>query len=86
MQVEWQSGELESSAVDDDDDDDLLMLHRALNGGHHCPLNKVNHLNIPALSMAPLMATEPSLVAGTAARLPLNEPIGVRTALTMTTS
>lgn len=36
--------------------------------------------------MAPLMAMEPSWVAGTAARLPLNEPIGVRTALTMTTS
>lgn len=36
--------------------------------------------------MAPLMAMEPSLVAGTAARLPLKDPIGVRTALTMTTS
>lgn len=36
--------------------------------------------------MAPLMAMEPSLVAGTLARLPLNEPIGVRTALTITTS
>lgn len=47
---------------------------------------KVTHLNIPAWSMAPLMATEPSLVAGSAARLPLKEPIGVRTALTMTTS
>ena len=44
------------------------------------------HLNLPALSMAPLMAMEPSLVAGTAARVPLKEPIGVRTALTMTTS
>lgn len=45
-----------------------------------------NPLIIPAFSMAPLMAMEPSLVAGTVARLPLNEPIGVRTALTMTTS
>lgn len=36
--------------------------------------------------MAPLMAMDPSLVAGTAARLPLNEPNGVRTALTITTS
>ncbi|TNN76634.1 hypothetical protein EYF80_013086 [Liparis tanakae] len=44
------------------------------------------HLNIPAWSMAPLMAMEPSLVAGTAARLPLKEPIGVRAALTITTS
>lgn len=43
-------------------------------------------MNTPALSMAPLMAMEPSLVAGTAARVPLKEPIGVRTALTMTTS
>lgn len=50
-----------------------------------CPFTLI-HLDIPALSMAPLMATEPSLVAGTAARLPLKEPIGVRTALTMTTS
>lgn len=41
---------------------------------------------IPAFSMAPLMAMDPSLVAGTADRLPLNDPIGVRTALTMTTS
>lgn len=49
-------------------------------------LFQANHLNIPALSMAPLMAMEPSLVAGTAAREPLKEPIGVRTALTMTTS
>lgn len=32
------------------------------------------------------MATEPSLVAGTEARLPLNEPIGVRAALTIKTS
>lgn len=47
---------------------------------------KVKWPNIPALSMAPLMATEPSLVAGTEARLPLKDPIGVRTALTMTTS
>lgn len=43
-------------------------------------------LYIPAFSMAPLMAMDPSLVAGTAARLPLNEPSGVRTALTITTS
>ncbi len=45
-----------------------------------------NLLNIPAFSMAPLMAMEPSLVAGTADRLLLKDPIGVRTALTMTTS
>lgn len=36
--------------------------------------------------MAPLIATEPSLVAGTVERLPLKDPIGVLTALTMTTS
>lgn len=43
-------------------------------------------LYLPAFSIAPLIAMEPSLVAGTVARLPLNEPIGVRTALTITTS
>lgn len=42
--------------------------------------------SIPACSIAPLMAMEPSLVAGTEDRLPLNDPIGVRVALTMTTS
>lgn len=63
------------------DDHVELMLHP--NGEK---LYQVNHLNIPALSMAPLMAMEPSLVAGTVARVPLKEPIGVRTALTMTTS
>lgn len=36
--------------------------------------------------MAPLIAMEPSLVAGTVERLPLKDPIGVLTALTMTTS
>lgn len=43
-------------------------------------------LDPPALSRAPLMATEPSLVAGTEAKLPLKEPIGVLAALTMKTS
>lgn len=43
-------------------------------------------LDLPALSTAPLMATEPSLVAGTEAKLPLKEPIGVLAALTMKTS
>lgn len=45
-----------------------------------------NQLHIPALSTAPLIATEPSRGAGTAARLPLKEPIGVRAALTINTS
>lgn len=43
-------------------------------------------LDLPARSTAPLMATEPSLVAGMEARLPRNEPIGVRAALTIKTS
>lgn len=65
-----------------DDYKDQLMLHLKLgsNGG------VLLSVNIPALSMAPLMAMEPSLVAGSAARLLLKEPIGVRTALTITTS
>lgn len=41
---------------------------------------------LPACSTAALIATEPNLVAGTEERLPLKDPIGVRTALTMTTS
>lgn len=45
-----------------------------------------NQLHIPALSTAPLIATEPSRGAGTAARLPLKDPIGVRAALTINTS
>jgi hypothetical protein len=39
-----------------------------------------------ALSKHALITVAPSLVADTDARLPRNEPIGVRTALTITTS
>ncbi len=40
----------------------------------------------PAFSTAALMAAAPSSVAGTVERLPPKEPMGVRTAETMTTS
>uniref|UniRef100_A0A6B0UTB0 Putative secreted protein n=1 Tax=Ixodes ricinus TaxID=34613 RepID=A0A6B0UTB0_IXORI len=42
--------------------------------------------DIPALSMAPLIATEPSRVAGTAAKELLNDPIGVLANEAITTS
>ena len=41
---------------------------------------------LPALSTASLITAAPSLVAGTDANEPRNEPIGVLTALTMKTS
>lgn len=41
---------------------------------------------IPALSIAPLIAMEPSLVAGSDERDPWKDPIGVLTALAITTS
>ena len=44
------------------------------------------NLDLLAFSKQPLMAVAPSWVAGTDARLPRKEPIGVRTALTITTS
>lgn len=43
-------------------------------------------IEVPAFSMAPCMAIEPSWVAGSGARLPRNDPTGVLTALAMTTS
>src|SRR3569623_404176 len=42
--------------------------------------------SMPARSRAPLIATAPSSCAGTVAKAPLNEPTGVRAALTMTAS
>ena len=41
---------------------------------------------MPALAMAPFIAVAPNLVAGMLDRLPMKLPIGVRTALTITTS
>lgn len=49
--------------------------------------NVVPHFyHLPARFTASLMAMDPSCGAGTSARLPRKDPIGVRTALTMTTS
>jgi len=42
--------------------------------------------DILAFSRQALIAVAPSFGAGTEARLPRNEPIGVRAALTITTS
>ena len=43
-------------------------------------------INKPARRIAPLIAIDPRRVVGTSAKLPRKEPIGVRTALTITTS
>lgn len=44
------------------------------------------HLHVPALSIAPLIAIEPSLVAGNDEREPWKDPMGVLAALAITTS
>lgn len=63
--------------------DDRLILFQATSG-FLC--HRKRKLHIPALSIAPLIAMEPSLVAGNDERDPWKEPIGVLTALAITTS
>lgn len=47
---------------------------------------KKKKIYLPALSIAPLIAMDPSLVAGSDERDPWKEPIGVLAALAITTS